>query len=86
MIQDAVILICWIQFVNACFWEGMIFGKIGYWLEVHAHAFWKPLIGCTICMTPWHGLLAWYIFDINPLAILIAAGINTIIAKWEPHG
>lgn len=84
MIQDALILMCWIQFVNACFWEGMIFGKVGYWMETKIHWLFMPTVGCPICMAPWHGLMMWYFFGINPRAIIIAAGINVIIARWTP--
>ena len=83
--EQAVLLVAWIQFLNACFWEGHIFGKIGYIMETElADWIYKPTIGCPICMTPWHGLLAWLIFGISPWAILLAAGMNVVIIRWTP--
>ncbi len=83
MITNAIILIAWINFLNSTFWEGHIFEKIGARVELWGDWIYKPTIGCIICMTPWWGLLFWLVFDINPWSIVIAAGVNAIIVRFD---
>jgi len=38
------------------FWPGMIFGRIGDWMDTHAPEWlWKPIGGCYICACMWIG-------------------------------
>lgn len=58
-----------VQFIYACFWEGMIFGKAAGWLIegrfTKARKFksrvplWtqKIMFGCPICMTPYYSVI-----------------------------
>lgn len=74
-----------INAINVCFWEGHIFEKIGTYMEVNHPTLWKPIAGCIICMTPWHGALICWLFGWPWFAVIIAMGINVIIVKWTPE-
>jgi hypothetical protein len=50
----------WIWGVKAIFSEGYIFHNAGVFIEANfAQWLYKPLIGCTVCMSSIHGTL-WY--------------------------
>lgn len=78
-----IVSVVW--FVNCLFWEGMIFEKVGDYLEEHL-PYWlfKPSIGCVICMTPYWGTLISVILfgDWYWLQIIMATGLNAIITRW----
>ena len=84
IIIQAFGLAMFVQSVNACFWEGNIFGYAGAWLEHNLPFVGKPIALCTICMTPYYGMLICLIFGWNWMVIPVAMGINTVIARWEP--
>lgn len=72
MIEQIIIIALIVLFVQATTWEGMIFESVGNELE-RALPDWlyMPLIGCPICMTPWHGTI-WFILiataDVGPFS------------------
>lgn len=44
------------------FWEGMIFERIGNWMECNAPEWlWKPLGGCYICACMWIGTILYVV-------------------------
>lgn len=58
ILQNAFILSLIVYFIHVCFyWEGMIFEKVGEWMEIVFPDWWrKPfLFACPICSTPWWG-------------------------------
>lgn len=85
-ILHALVIALIVLAINSCFWEGMIFGKIGSALESWNHKIWKPTVGCAICMVPWVGslflLIIYEYFD--PFVILIAMGMNVVFSSlWK---
>lgn len=79
---------------NLCLWavfasfkEGMIFGKLGEWIEKKLGEYWsKPLIGCPVCMPSIYGSIGFLIFITNPLYIwpvyvVTMVGANYIISQ-----
>lgn len=86
IIEHALIIALCVHAINACFWEGMIFEEAGNWLETNAHWFWKPSVGCPICMVPWSGSILHLLFfnDWDLGVLLVAMGINAVIvATWN---
>jgi hypothetical protein len=73
-----------INAINVCFWEGHIFESIGNYMEDRFPTLWKPVAGCIICMTPWHGAYMILLFGWPVLAVPVAMGINVLIVRWEP--
>ena len=72
------------------FWQGMIFEKIGDWMEENLPGLWKPLGGCYICACMWIGsivywarwhesFLDWFI------TCVCAMGINAAISQFTKH-
>lgn len=85
---DAAAICLFVQAVNACFWEGMIFGRIGAKIETSVPDWvYKPTIGCPVCMAFWWGFLAEAtLFDMNSiLAPFLAMGMCAIIVKLDDN-
>lgn len=81
----AVFMAMIINAINVVFWEGHIFEKIGNYMESHFPTLWKPLGGCIICMSPWHGLWMILLFGWPILSVIVAMGINVCIVRFEPE-
>lgn len=69
-----------VQFIYACFWEGMIFGRVAGWLSAERLTrhnrklkprvpLWiqKPLFACPICMTPYYSALILFLMNYTGL-------------------
>jgi hypothetical protein len=82
IIGYAFILAMIINAINVCFWEGHIFEKIGDRFE--DYKWWKPVVGCIICMVPWWGAAICVPLNWPVLSIPVAMGINTLIVRWSP--
>lgn len=85
MIEYGFIIAMIINAINVCFWEAMIFQKVGDWMENRYPTLWKPIAGCIACMSPWWGGLICLILGWPALSILIAMGINVLIIRWTPE-
>lgn len=94
LIYTSLALSLIVQFIYACFWEGMIFGKVAGWLmENNRVPLWmqKITFACPICMTPYYSLiilallrLAGYLIypaGLMFLIVLIASGLSTIFSR-----
>lgn len=93
MLEQAVIIALIVYFLKATFWKGMIFERVGKWIEAKIGKKWsKPITGCPVCMVPYWGAIFYnaghYIglaeFDNNGFfhvvyVLFSAAGINTVI-------
>ena len=93
MFEAAVVIALIVYFIKATTWKGMIFEKIGKFLDrILPEKLYKPIIGCPVCMTIWWGLLVYFIGyftnielfqDIRAQVVIytlfIASGINTVI-------
>jgi hypothetical protein len=93
ILNNAILLSLAVYFIKATTWSGMIWEKPNKWLQAKLpEKIYKPFIGCPVCMTPWWGLLIYYILhfthvsgfgDIRAqvliLTLFVAAGISTII-------
>lgn len=75
--------------IYACFWDDMIFGKIGQWLNNKLSTpigvyIAKPIYSCIICMSSlWGGGIYIYYSGLSISIIphiLIVAGINVLIS------
>ena len=76
-------------FIYGCFQEGMIFGKVGNYLETRLPEWlYFALIGCPACMTPYWGTLLYFTYgcqgDILP-TVLSASGMNLIIMVYYEY-
>lgn len=66
------------------FWEGMIFEKVGDWLETKLPEYiTKPLFACFICATFWIGSLLWLVmgWDNWFIGVISAMGLNAVLSK-----
>ncbi len=83
MLEQAIIISLIAYAVNVLFQEGMIFGKVGYWIENKLPMWiYKPLIGCTVCMSPYYGIayigFMWsFMFNFSDTAIILLISIGT---------
>lgn len=85
-----------VQFIYACFWEGMVLGKVAGWLSDKI-PYWmqKPIFDCPICMTPYYSVIFALIlhytglFSIpiaaNIIVVLLASGFSTIFSTLYNH-
>lgn len=69
------------------FWEGMIFGKVGNWLDERLPE-WiaKPLYQCYICACFWWGTaLYWFVWGNSVkewfVCVVAAMGLNAVLSK-----
>lgn len=87
MIEKILIMSLWTIGYCATFWEGMIFEKIGEWLDERLPE-WisKPLYGCFICACFWWGSALYWVFLGSDwqewlLCVIAAMGLNAALSK-----
>lgn len=87
MIEKILIISLWVFGYCCTFWEGMIFGNIGNWLDERL-PWWiaKPLYQCYICSCLWWGTAIYWIFLGSDwkewfLVIIAAMGLNAVLSK-----
>lgn len=88
MIEHIIIISLFTIGYCCTFWPGMIFEKIGDWLEVHLPE-WvnKPLWQCYICTCFWIGSgvywLVWHKSALDWFVTVVAAmGVNAVISEF----
>jgi len=77
------------------FWPGMIFGRIGDYMDTHAPEWlWKPLGGCYICACMWVGSVVYLLLYAHVCGIWAfnwvdwfascvgAMGVNAVISQF----
>lgn len=90
MIEKILIISLWVIGYCCTFWEGMIFERIGLWLETRLPE-WiqKPLYACFICACFWWGsALYWLVWGNSwkewAIVVIAAMGLNAAISKLIP--
>lgn len=91
MLESALIVAFIVYFLKATTWKGMIFYELTEKLEHWPEFVRKPLYECPVCMTPWWGIVIYFLgylaglpefADISFQRILFtvftASGINTV--------
>ena len=87
MLEKIFIISFWVFGFCCTFWEGMIFGKIGNWLDDRLPEWLaKPLYQCYICSCFWWGSLIYWVFLGDNwrewfIVVIAAMGVNAIISK-----
>lgn len=88
MIEKIIIISLFTIGYCCTFWEGMIFEKIGDWLEAHLPE-WinKPTWQCYICTCFWLGTaLYWLLWGAGwkewLLTVIPAMGLNAVISQF----
>jgi len=84
MLNNAILCSLTILFCFSAFQAENIFEKQGVWLEDKLGWFYKPVIGCLYCMSPWWGIvysLIFFDYDVKQTIQFIFAvgGINVLI-------
>lgn len=82
MIIHALTISLIVLFLHACTWKGMIFEGIKKIVEPESKLH-KPVYGCPICMSPWHGTyLYWMLYHVNVVdwvtTVFTAAGFSVL--------
>lgn len=87
MLEKILIISLWTFGYCCTFWEGMIFGGIGNWLDEKLPE-WiaKPLYQCYICACFWWGTAIYLVFWRNSwqewfLTVIPAMGLNAVLSK-----
>lgn len=90
MIEKIIITSLFVFGYCCTFWEGMIFGNIGNWLDDRLPD-WiaAPLYQCFICACMWWGTaLYWVIWDGSVkewlVVVISAMGLNAVLSKLFP--
>lgn len=89
MIEKSVIIALLVIAVWAVFLDGMIFGKIGNYInEKFPHWLSKPMVDCPICMCFYYGSAAyWLIWGESVkewiFVVIAAMGFVTIFVKMK---
>lgn len=88
MIIERILIISLFTIGYCCtFWPGMIFEKIGDWLELHLPDYLnKPLWSCYVCCCFWLGsAMYWAVWHENflnyILTVIPAMGLNAVISE-----
>jgi len=87
MIEKIIITSLFVFGYCCTFWEGMIFEKVGDWIETKLPEYiCKPLFSCFICTTFWIGsLLYWIVWDDSIqdwfITVVSAMGLNAALSK-----
>lgn len=87
MIEKIIIIALFTIGYCCTFWPGMIFEKIGDWLEIHLPEWLnKPLWKCYICACFWLGTLLYWVFWHGAfgeyiLTVIPAMGLNAVISE-----
>ena len=92
MIEKIFILSFLTFAIHATLQEGMIFEKLGIWLENTFGEYWsKPMGMCPVCSGFWHGLILYWVlpyWEHNILDSVVIAvsviGLNWIFTKIFP--
>lgn len=87
MIEKIIITSLFVLGYCCIFWEGMIFEKVGNWLDTKLPE-WisKPLYGCFICAVMWWGTaLYWLIWGESVkewlVVVISSMGLNAALSK-----
>src|SRR6478672_955070 len=97
IILNAITIGLIVYFLKYTTWPGQIWERPYKWLESRIDEYWfKPLLGCPVCMTPWWGSILYVMFhflgipgfqDVRIqmiiLTVFVAAGFNTIILMFN---
>jgi hypothetical protein len=85
---EKILIIALVTLGYCCtFWPGMIFERIGDWMDEHAPEWlWKPLGGCYICACMWIGSLVYWVAFRDGwidwvLCCIGAMGLNAFISE-----
>lgn len=87
MIEKVALISFWVIGFCCTFWDEMIFGKVGSWLDERLPEYIsKPLYGCFICACFWWGSAIYWIFlgsDVKEWFIVVVAamGVNAALSK-----
>jgi hypothetical protein len=87
MIEKIIIISLFVFGYCCTFWEGMIFEKVGDWIEKKLPEYiCKPLFACFICATFWVGSLLYWIVWADSLqdwfiTVVSAMGLNAVLSK-----
>lgn len=87
MIEKVLIMSLWTIGYCCTFWEGMIFEKIGNWLEKKLPEYiQKPVYSCFICACFWWGSLIYWLVWGNSviewfITVVAAMGLNGALSK-----
>ena len=96
LIQYALAYSIVVQFIYACFWQGMILGRVASWLSTKL-PYWvqKPIFDCPICMTPYYSAIFAVVlqctdlltlpFAANVIVVLLASGFSTLFSTLYDH-
>lgn len=91
MIEKLCLISFWVFGFCCTFWEGMIFEKVGNWLEDKLPEWLqKPLYSCFICACFWWGTALYIVFWRNSfqewfLVVIGAMGLNALLSKLFPN-
>lgn len=83
MVENAIIIALVVLFTHATTWPNQIFEHVDSWLQrrlpekIH-----MPVIGCPICMTPWHGLLWITIMNVCDITRFKWTGVLLYDIAW----
>lgn len=87
MIEKIAVISLFVFGYCCTFWDGMIFEKIGEWLEARLPE-WitKPLFGCFICASFWWGSALYWLVWANSMhewfiCVVSAMGLNAVLSK-----
>ena len=86
---EKLFIISFIVFgIFATMQDGMIFEKIGVWVEDTVGEYWgKPIALCPVCMFPWYGSIVYWVYPWQHVwyewvALMIAGiGLNYIFIR-----
>jgi hypothetical protein len=87
MIEKLLIISLWVTGYCCTFWEGMVFEKIGNWLDERLPEWLcKPLFQCFICAAFWWGTAIYWLFLGSAwkewfLVVIGAMGLNAVFSK-----
>jgi hypothetical protein len=84
MIEQILILTLTSIGICCTMWEGMIFAKVGDWIEETLGEWWaKPLGKCYVCSTFWVSLVICLFMDWPGLLAIPAMGLSAVISLFH---
>jgi hypothetical protein len=84
MIERIVLLSLTAIAICCTMWEGMIFEKLGDWIEKQVGEFWaKPLGKCYVCFTFWFSLIACFWLHWPLVYAIPAMGLSAVISRFD---
>jgi hypothetical protein len=90
MIEKIIIITLTVYGIFVTMQQGMIFEKLGTWIEDKLGDFWcKPVNCCPVCMSFWYGsILYWVVWHNNFLewfiCVTAAMGLSYIFVRLFP--